>query len=384
MKSKLLKKYFLIGVSVSVIFFIIGTLSHRFLMMLEKESFEFKRHHKDRIHREFRGGPHSDIRPPHPPRGRPDFRNPKHRNRLFKILGIQILAILLAVTVTVIIIFVHFKGRTKEIQRILNQIKEGDLKARMPIGDSDEFGLAMGKFNEMADEIEQLVNKLRKTEATRRELLGELAHDIRTPLASISNLLELQKKDVSPLQRNELVDMSTQEVKYISRLVEDLLFLGKIEEPSYQTHNEDINLRSIVDEVAYQIAINYPDIEFKIEGDSDCKYDIDPVLANRLFRNALENAFSFARSRVTVKYLFAPGYIRFQVIDDGPGVESHIKNGFGIKKFSRSASQREDRISVGLGSVIMRSIIENYGGEISLENNRDEGSCLNFSLSLNV
>ncbi len=378
LKSKLFKKYLLIGFSLTIIFFIFGWFTNHMLMTIDRE-----------LHR--KSGP-----PPHFKSGKPPFHKngglppppPRHKGPMFKIMAVQLLAILLAVGSTILIILLHFKGRTKEINRVINQIKNGDLKARMPLGDQDEFGLAMGKFNEMADEIESLVNKLRKTEATRRVLLSELAHDIRTPLASANNLIEILKSHKSEKlmqeQRNELLELSSNEINYIAKLVEDLLFLGKIEEPGYKKVDTQIRIKDIIENISNQLKLEYTQLNFEINSPQDLNLQMDTVLTHRLMRNALANAASFAKSKVLVNIEQVNDRVLIKVIDDGPGVSPELEQTFGYKKFSRAqinAPDGSDRISIGLGAVIMRSIAENYGGQVRIfKNPKELGSTLIIEL----
>ncbi len=418
LKSKLLKKYLLLGFVITLIFFVIAIATNHLIISLEREAFKKQDSlardagSKGALHKEsfFHDGPPPDMEdgegpppqmgkgpsfPPHedefgPKYGKPPFKpreGPRHTAHLFAIFTVQMLAILLAVAFTILIIFFHFKGRTKEVENVLVRIKEGDLKARMPEGISDEFGMAMGKFNLMADEIETLVNRLRDTEATRRVLLSELAHDIRTPLASAMNLLEILKGEkrekLDKEQKQELLELSYKEIAYISRLVEDLLFLGKIEEPSYRRQNRLIDVQDVINDVVSQISVRYPDIKFSLNSDKVFPVNMDVILASRLFRNVLENAFSYAQNDVSIYLKDVDGHLCINVIDDGPGLSLEAIESFGKKKFSRqelSDRGRGHRISIGLGAVIMRAIVASYHGDLQVDNHPSKGAIVKIEL----
>ncbi len=302
--------------------------------------------------------------------------NQERRWVFTRIIFFEIIGICLGVALTFLIIYNHFKKRTKEIEVVLNNIRHGDLQSRMPVETTDEFGLAMKNFNVMADEIEQLVGKLRGAESTRRVLLGELAHDIRTPLASVKNFIEIvqTKEDkLTPEKKAEILATCQVEIEYMSRLVDDLLFLGKIEEPSYRQNDVEIDLEDIIATTAHNLKRIYPHIQFKYNAPSDhyLKVHMDEVLTSRLFRNVLDNAFSFAKSEVSVNVIKeADGKLRISIVDDGNGFHPASLESFGEKKFSRQDRSRQDmkRISIGLGSVIMKRIVELYDGKFSAQN----------------
>ena len=109
--------------------------------------------------------------------------------------------------------------------------EKGNLKARFPIVRMDEIGQTMLRFNHMADEIEHLVERMKTVEASRASLLQELAHDLRTPVASLKNLIEtVATKDASmqPALRVELMELALSECEYFERLVEDLLVIAQV------------------------------------------------------------------------------------------------------------------------------------------------------------
>ena len=302
--------------------------------------------------------------------------NPERQWMFTRIIFFQIVGICLGVGLTFLIIYNHFKKRTKEIEVVLNNIRHGDLQSRMPVETTDEFGLAMKNFNVMADEIEQLVGKLRGAESTRRVLLGELAHDIRTPLASVKNFIEIiqTKEDkLSVEKKAEILATCQVEIEYMSRLVDDLLFLGKIEEPSYRQNDVEIDLEDIIATTAHNLKRIYPQIQFKYNAPSDqyLKVQMDEILTSRLFRNVLDNAFSFAKKEVSVNVVKElDGKIHISIVDDGNGFHPASLESFGEKKFSRQDRSRQDmkRISIGLGSVIMKRIVELYDGKFSAQN----------------
>lgn len=388
LKSKVFQKYLILGICLTSIFFLIAFMTNHFMIEAERESDRQQmrqervaKHKTDIKKGKFRRAPHRNFR-----EGRPTGPPPKHirdkkPKHLIMIIALQMLAVIAAVAITIITIFLHFKGRTHEIEKVLQQIKEGDLKARMPVTEnSDEFGFSMGKFNLMADEIEALINRLRNTEATRRVLLSELAHDIRTPLASVLNLIEIltgEKGDeLDKEKKKEILNMSHKEIKYISQLVEDLLFLGRIEEPSYQKKDKSIDLLGPLNEAILSLKKRYPAITEEIISDGiNNNYVMDPLLAHRLFRNVLENAYSFAEGKVLIKLIHHNEALEIQVYDDGPGIGNSRLKDFGNKKFSRQeihSKSGEKRISIGLGSVIMNSIVKSYHGELSIQNNQNE------------
>ena len=152
-----------------------------------------------------------------------------------------------------------------------------------------------------------------------------------------------------------------------------ILFLGKIEEPSYRQNDVEIDLEDIIATTAHNLKRIYPQIQFKYNAPSDqyLKVQMDEILTSRLFRNVLDNAFSFAKKEVSVNVVKElDGKIHISIVDDGNGFHPASLESFGEKKFSRQDRSRQDmkRISIGLGSVIMKRIVELYDGKFSAQN----------------
>jgi K+-sensing histidine kinase KdpD len=102
----------------------------------------------------------------------------------------------------------------------------------------------------------------------------------------------------------------------------------------------------------------------------------DEQLLKRLVRNSLENAFSFARSKVRASIAPAAkaGYVSVCIEDDGPGFDADSLNNFGERRSKRVVAKNENgRLSLGLGSVIMKTVVLLHGGEIEASNNAGGG-----------
>lgn len=287
------------------------------------------------------------------------------------LIGLMV-AIILGLILTSIIVTLYFNRKSKEAEAVMGKIMSGNLKARFTLNFQDQnFGL-MSKFNEMADQIEELVISLKEKRDEQTKVLQELAHDLRTPIASMKSLNELllEKKDqLTPQKEKELQTLIQKEINYFSRLVEELLFLSGVNDPKY-THNfQHLNVTDLInEEIAVfssgDIKINFYPEELTIVGDKQ--------LMIRLIKNALSNALKHAHSKIDIRIKGRTILIE----DDGPGLRPEDLEIFGKKKFSRALNEE---ISIGLGSVIMNKIAQIHGGSLAMENS-NPGARLKISL----
>lgn len=299
-------------------------------------------------------------------------------------LIVLIITILLGALAALLLIYRSFDGMVALADQVITELQNGNLKARFPIRRSDEIGQAMMRFNTMAEEIERLVEQVRQIERSRMTLLQDLAHDLRTPVASLRTLIEtlnLQRAKLPGETQDEILRLAQAEVGYFEKLVEDLLFLARVGEPRYQVGHDRVDIARLIREEgnnARSRAGSSPHkIEVEIRG-ADGAGEVlgDEQLLRRMLRNGIENAKSFAKSKVALRWEVAPdGKLEIRIEDDGPGFSSEVLESYGERRISRRLEQsQEGRISLGLGSVIMKTVVRAHGGELRASNDSSLGA----------
>lgn len=305
-------------------------------------------------------------------------------HRIFNLqTTVMMLSIFFAALFSIFYMFYFMRKKARLAASIISQLRDGDLSARFPLGRMDEIGLLMHEFNRMADEIQTLVETIRNSELGRMRRLQELAHDLRTPVASLKNLLETLQSHRQQMEvgsQEELLNLSMKEVDYFQRLVEDLLFLAQVRDPKYAVVRTAVDLNDLLGDELEKMRANYPQIQANLTG------HVPPVkgdghLLRRLFRNAFENAFSFARSRVNVRLESLGGKVKVRVSDDGPGFKDSMLSSFGEKHGTRFVSESpKGRLSVGLGSVIIKEVTSVHCGSVAVRNLPESGAELEITL----
>lgn len=314
-----------------------------------------------------------------------DFENDPQRDAMMKwgpLLGIGslFLSLLIGIGVTLFVIYLLLYKKIIEADNVINELHKGNLKARFKVNRNDEFGEAMGRFNKMADEIELLVERLRETETSRTKLTQELAHDLRTPIASLKNLVDLlstKYDQLKPEVKAELWHLTGREVNYFELLVEELLTLSQFNDPNFDQSKSAVDLGELVktclsDQIAQTLQDDKKmDFEMKTEVAEDFKIHGDELLLRRMIRNLVDNSASFARSKVICCLVKNQNKIEITIIDDGPGLTPEQIANYGRRKSTRQiirAETKDERISIGLGTVVVRKIVEIHRGEIHVEN----------------
>jgi signal transduction histidine kinase len=293
-------------------------------------------------------------------------------------LATLLASVLVGAGVSLWLLLRSFRTKAELADRVIAELQAGNLKARFPLDRIDEMGQTMIRFNRMADEIERLVERLRESERTRTNLLQELAHDLRTPVASLKNLLETLDSKGTTLAAGlhaELTALALKEVDYFERLVEDLLVLARIGGPHYRYARDPFDLRELVEEEVESILTRRAPSEkdrIRVEFADGSEIPVvgDAHLLRRMIRNALENAYDFSSAKLRIELREREdGVALLEVRDDGPGFTDEQLKHFGTRRITRQlGSDRGGRISIGLGSVIMRTIAELHRGRMLAEN----------------
>lgn len=291
----------------------------------------------------------------------------------------------LAVFLALSISFYYMRRKSYEARKVLKKMESGDLKARFEIKRFDEFGNLIGDFNRMADEIERLVKRLRETEISRSNLLQELGHDLRTPLTSLSTAFETMREHhelLSAEEKSELFAMIGTDIRYFKDLLDKLTLVATIDGPHYKSSTEKINLTSLLETevLSRQIAAGQS-LSWKFMPCEESHPQIlgDSHLITRLFRNAFDNASRYAVNSITVKVNDQRDRVEVLIMDDGPGLTEESLQSFGKRRERRQRKDEHD-FSLGLGSVIMKTIAQVHGGSVEMINllshGKINGACL--------
>lgn len=316
---------------------------------------------------------------------KPDFEKDPQQDAFMKwgpLLGVGslFLSLLIGIGVTLFVIYLMLYKKIIEADNVMNELHKGNLKARFKVNRNNEFGEAMGRFNKMADEIELLVERLRDTETSRTKLIQELAHDLRTPIASLKNLVDLlsnRNDQLKPDVKAELWHLTGREVNYFEQLVEELLTLSQFNDPNFDQSKSAVDLsalvKSCIDDQAAQNreADKKITIELKSEVAEDFKIHGDELLLKRMVRNLFENSASFANSRILCQLIKTNGKIELTISDDGPGLTDEQIANYGRRKSTRQIirpESKDERISIGLGTVVVRKIAEIHRGDVQVSN----------------
>lgn len=266
----------------------------------------------------------------------------------------------------------------KDLTYAAKRLGEGDLSVRVPESGNNEIGFLGNTFNVMAQRLED-------AEMQRRNLMADVAHELRTPLFNIQGRLEAINDGVFEPDV-DTINTIYHQVEHLTELVEDVRTLALAES---RTLKLDIKLQSM--EEVLKHCVNSFRSQAETKGillttsiDLDIpEIPIDRTRISQVIDNLLQNAISYTppggEIAVTLKKT-EEKRISISVKDTGPGI-SEENLPFVFERFYRSnQAQVTNTEGSGLGLTIAKELVEAHGGTIYAENNINIGSNFTFSL----
>lgn len=280
---------------------------------------------------------------------------------------------------------------TKNLQTIVATVKRfqvGEMSARINLSRKSELYKLAEAFNEMADTIVGNIENLKSMENLRRELVGNVSHDLRTPLAVIHGFIEtliIKQNDLTQDERDNYLQRAQQGTERLKKLVEELFELSKLEAKQIAPAKEPFFINELVDDLCqkYMILAEEKKITISSNGqEKPCLVYADVSLIERVLQNLIDNAIKFtpANGHIQLELNDLKDDVEIKVTDTGQGIpEDQVPFVFdryhiGDKRISL------DQNSTGLGLAIVKRILEIHDSTIQLQSQMGKGTTFSFVL----
>jgi Na+/proline symporter/nitrogen-specific signal transduction histidine kinase len=236
-------------------------------------------------------------------------------------------------------------------------------------------------------ELRAANEKLKSLDRLKDDFMSSVTHELRTPLTSIRALAELMADDpqMDAAQRQQFLGIVVAETERLSRLVNQVLDLAKIEAGHAEWRNSDVDMRALVRQAAQAVSQTLREQGTRLELDLP---DAVPTLradADRLTQvllNLLGNAAKFVPKPgglIRLRLRTDAQGLTVQVQDNGPGVAAD-QRALIFEKFQQGGDANHRPVGTGLGLPISRQIVEHFGGRIGVRDDIDQGACFEFTL----
>jgi len=299
---------------------------------------------------------------------------------------------LIFVFATGLFLFRYLTKRLRALALAMNSFKQSDF--HQPIGLShllndsggDEIDRLSAIFEEMSHRIIKQINEIRQVDVHRRELVSNVSHDLRTPLASLQGYIEtllLKGGDNFTQEQRLYLETALKHSKRLTKLVAELFELAKLDARQMDVHFEPFHSGELVQDIAkkFHLLAEKKGVSIKTDFSEGIPFVIADIgLIEGALQNLIDNAIQHTQEGGTVSISLVPEKtgIRVQVKDNGSGI-SKDDIPYIFDRFYRAKDGNHSG-STGLGLAIAKGIIELHGSSIDVESELKTGTTFAFLL----
>ena len=306
----------------------------------------------------------------------------------------SMLGLLIVLLTTVILGLLVFRLLTHRLRNVTNTVvafEQGQLNERVKVQSNDELGILASSFNQMADTLVANMDEIKQVDRLRRELIANVSHDLRSPLASIQGYLETiqhkeETKTLSDTDRNKYYDIVIRNTKKLGNLISELFELSKLDAKNVQPDLEPVSIAELAQDVVMQfqpladakhivLQANLPNEPLKL-------VNADIALMERAISNLIDNAIKNTPEggKVNLTPANDKDRVMVKITDTGIGIsEEQISRIF--DRFYQVDGSRSPGNGDGLGLSIAQKILELHGSKLLVKSALNQGTTFSFSLS---
>lgn len=309
------------------------------------------------------------------------------------IMQVSARTMLITLIATLLIGLLIIRVITKNYSNILTvmqKFKQGDLSARIKVQSTGDEKQLAELFNEMADILTGNIEKLKQVENLRRELIANVSHDLRTPIAIIRGYVEtLQMKEetISVEDRKRYIHTVRESSEKLEKLVNELFELSKLEANQVQAKKEPFIISELVSDISnkYQLIAQTKNISIS----TVLSKELPPVFADvalieRVMQNLIDNALKFTAEggKILIKTNKGnDGDVEITVADNGIGIPENEREQI-FARYYKANNFTDLKNSTGLGLAIAKKILDLHNSTLDLNSKENAGSSFIFRLPL--
>lgn len=314
---------------------------------------------------------------------------PQTKTSLIQAIGSVVIVFLVTGVLLVIWLYAGVLKPINKLRQATRRVKEGDLDFRLEKTGEDEIGELSADFEDMRAHLKTEIDTRIQYEEDLRTLIGNISHDLKTPLTTIKGYAEGMMDGVAdtPEKQEKYLRTIRSKAEDMTRMVEELALYTKIDCKSYPYYFEKVRLKEFFTDC---IEEDEPELERKnikitladklSEGD---EVYADREQLKRITMNIIGNAVKYLSKdsgEITITLTDELSYIRTEISDTGSGIPKkdlpHI-----FERFYRGDTSRNTgKGGSGLGLAIVKQIVEDHGGTIGARSEEGEGTTISFTL----
>ena len=303
-------------------------------------------------------------------------------------------ASLLFVLAAGLLLFAYLTRRLRRLAAVMasvdmaqtaGQLQSMSAMDRVP---GDEIDRLTVTFKQLIDRIQTQMEKLKKADSLRRELVTNVSHDLRTPLATLKGYIEtlfLKDKSLSADDRKHHLEIAIRHCERLSQLVDELFELAKLDSHEIQVRYEPFNISELAHDVVQKFDLSAKEKQLSMQIDLDPGLpfvNADIAMIERVIENLLENAVRHTPPGGSIRLTLSPqnADIAVGVIDTGCGIPGDDLPFIFDRFYQREKTRTDQTGTSGLGLAIARRVLELHNKPIRVESTPGSGTTFTFLL----
>lgn len=269
--------------------------------------------------------------------------------------------------------------KIKKLQQATREIASGNYEIIVDTGSADEFGDLARDFDVMSESLRNSQEEIKRQENLRRQFMMDAAHEMRTPLTTMSGLLEGLQYDMIPeAQRGRSLELISKETKRLTRLVNENLDYEKIRSRQITLKKQVLNGVSLLTQIKEQLNVKAEQknnqIIVQAHPDLEIWADYDRIV--QILINLVTNAIQFSQdSEIILVGTMTETQTILKVIDEGIGIDTKQIESIWERFYKVDVSRKNTQFGEsGIGLAVVHSLVEAHEGIIEVESELGHGS----------
>lgn len=286
---------------------------------------------------------------------------------------------IVALFITAIVVLSIITTRTilapiKKISKGAQEIARGNLDYKIDYKSTNELGQTVEVFNDMTEKLKTSIDKQRKAEEQRKELVAGIAHDLRTPLTSAKGYAEgiIDGVADTPEKQKKYLRTICSSISDTEKILDDLLAISRLELNGFELNRTDVNFKEFMDDGAREIGAVLEKEGFDFVSKNTCSDDtvvsLDTDQFERVITNIISNCIKYASGSVKGKVeMTVTEYektVIVEISDNGIGVDQSSLNKIFDIMYRTDPARTKVSDGSGLGLAVCRQIVELHSGSI--------------------
>jgi signal transduction histidine kinase len=255
-------------------------------------------------------------------------------------------------------------------------VQSGDLSHRVTVEGPQEIAELARRFNDLSEHLE-------RSEALRKRMISDIAHELRSPLTNIRGIVEALEDGHLAVSASALRSLG-EEAAFLTHLVDDLQDLSLADAGQLKFDLSKVSIDACVRGAADALssAARDKDVDISIRSNGSVYARADAMRVRQVINNLLTNAIRLAPrdSQIEVSVDADRDWVRVQIRDEGPGIKNQELDAVFERFYRADESRSRADGGAGLGLAIVKQLVEAHGGSVQAVNNAEGGATFSFTL----